>query len=90
MFSKVKVTGEEKHPFFDALVQAMPLKQGETESFRQKLRDYGMSPNEDPELLWNFEKFLIGRDGHVVSRFAPSTAPDAPEITAAIEAELAK
>ena len=90
MFAKVKVTGEEKHPFFDALVQAMPLKQGETESFRQKLRDYGMSPNEDPELLWNFEKFLIGRDGHVVSRFTPTTAPDDPEIMAAIEAELAK
>lgn len=90
MFSKIKVTGKEKHPFFDALVQAMPLKQGETESFREKLREHGLTPNEDPELLWNFEKFLIGRDGHVVARFAPATSPDSPDIISAIEAELAK
>ena len=90
MFSKVQVTGEEKHPFFDALVQAMPLKQGETESFREKLREHGLAPNDDPELLWNFEKFLIGRDGHVVARFAPTTTPESPELVKAIEGELAK
>jgi len=33
-----------------------------------------MTPNEDPEVLWNFEKFLIGRNGTVVGRFAPGTA----------------
>lgn len=90
MFAKVPVTGPEKHPFFDALIQAMPLKQGETESFREKLRGYGMTPTEDPEVLWNFEKFLLNREGHVVARYAPATLPDAPEIIAAIEAELAK
>jgi glutathione peroxidase len=40
------------------------------------------------DIRWNFEKFLIGRDGAVVARFAPTTAPDAPEVTAAIEAAL--
>jgi glutathione peroxidase len=39
---------------------------------------------------WNFEKFLIGRDGQVVSRFAPKLNPESPEVVAAIEAELAK
>lgn len=39
---------------------------------------------------WNFEKFLIGRDGQVVGRFAPDVSPDAPEIVRAIESELAK
>jgi glutathione peroxidase len=41
-------------------------------------------------ISWNFEKFLIGRNGEVVARFAPRVKPDAPEVTKAIEAELAK
>lgn len=38
---------------------------------------------------WNFEKFLVNRDGVVVARFAPAVEPDAPEILAAIEDALA-
>jgi len=38
---------------------------------------------------WNFEKFLIDRTGTVVARFGPGTKPDAPEIVAVIELELA-
>jgi glutathione peroxidase len=37
---------------------------------------------------WNFEKFLIGREGEVVGRFRPQVEPHAPELTAAIEAAL--
>jgi glutathione peroxidase len=39
---------------------------------------------------WNFEKFVIGRNGEVVARFKPGTKPDAPEVLKVIEAELAK
>ncbi|WP_328945867.1 glutathione peroxidase [Streptomyces sp. NBC_00250] len=39
------------------------------------------------DVQWNFEKFLIGRDGQV-TRFRPRTEPDAPEIVSAIEAQL--
>lgn len=41
-------------------------------------------------ITWNFEKFLIGRDGQVVARFAPATPPDSPQLTSLIERELAK
>jgi glutathione peroxidase len=41
-------------------------------------------------ITWNFEKFLIGRNGQVVARFAPRTQPDSPEVLKAIETELAK
>ena len=54
------------------------------------LKGYGMTPTEDPEVLWNFEKFLIARDGSVAARFSPSVAPDDADLVAAIEAELAK
>jgi glutathione peroxidase len=40
------------------------------------------------DVQWNFEKFLVAPDGTVVNRFRPRTAPDAPEVVAAIEAVL--
>jgi len=41
-------------------------------------------------VLWNFEKFLLNRNGDVVARFAPDVAADDPRLVAAIDAELAK
>lgn len=40
------------------------------------------------EVKWNFGKFLIGKNGAILKRWAPETAPDAAEITAAIESAL--
>lgn len=37
---------------------------------------------------WNFEKFLVNRDGEVVARFAPSVEPDSPEVIEAVEEAL--
>ena len=54
------------------------------------LRGYGISPTQDPEVLWNFEKFVIARDGSVAARFAPGVTAEDPALAAAIEAELAK
>ena len=42
------------------------------------------------KIAWNFEKFLIGRDGEVKARFSPRTKPDDKSVVAAIETELAK
>lgn len=39
---------------------------------------------------WNFEKFLIGKDGQVVGRFKPGVEPDSEELVGAIKKELAK
>jgi glutathione peroxidase len=39
---------------------------------------------------WNFEKFVIGRDGEVAARFAPRTKPDDPKVLKLIKGELAK
>lgn len=47
-------------------------------------------PKKSGDISWNFEKFLVDREGNVVKRFAPPTKPDAPEVIEAIEAELAK
>jgi glutathione peroxidase len=42
------------------------------------------------DITWNFEKFIVGKNGQVVARFAPRTEPDSKEVIAIIEAELAK
>ena len=41
------------------------------------------------DIQWNFEKFLIDREGKIVARFRPLTEPQAPEVISAIEASLA-
>ena len=48
------------------------------------------NPEHGGEITWNFEKFLFDRDGQLVARFAPRVKPDAPEVVAAIEAQLAR
>ncbi len=40
------------------------------------------------DVKWNFTKFLIGKDGRVVARLEPAVAPDAAELTAAVEKAL--
>jgi glutathione peroxidase len=39
------------------------------------------------DVQWNFEKFLVGRDGSII-RFRPGVEPLAPELVAAVEAQL--
>jgi glutathione peroxidase len=91
LFEKIPVVGPEKHPLYAALIAAEPKAQSLSEpAWREKLKGYGIEPNPEPEILWNFEKFLVSRSGQVVARFAPDTVPDAPELVTAIESELAK
>ena len=40
-------------------------------------------------IKWNFEKFLIGRDGQIINRFEPEVTPEDPSLVSAIEAALA-
>ena len=40
------------------------------------------------DITWNFEKFLVGKDGRVLARFSPRTAPDDPAVVQAIEKAL--
>ena len=42
------------------------------------------------DVKWNFEKFVIGKDGKVAGRFLTKTKPDADEVVSVIEAELKK
>lgn len=41
------------------------------------------------DVSWNFEKFLVGKDGNVIARFQPSISPSSEDLIAAIEVALA-
>jgi glutathione peroxidase len=88
MFAKIAVTGQDKHPLYTELTSVRPEAEGDKAAFRANLQGYGMTPTEDPEILWNFEKFLLSRDGAVVARFSPDVTPDDERVTSAIEREL--
>jgi glutathione peroxidase len=45
-------------------------------------------PDGPGEIKWNFAKFLVGKDGRVLARFAPQTEPQSDEIVQAIEKAL--
>ncbi|MGA1982340.1 MAG: glutathione peroxidase [Acidobacteriaceae bacterium] len=95
MFSKIAVTGPGIHPLYSTLIAAEPKATGATRGeFRQKLNGFlsknGFPPtNPEPGILWNFEKFLLGREGKVIARFSPEVVPDDPAVVAAIEKALA-
>lgn len=89
MFSKIGVAGPDKHPLYRELVAAQPVAASSSGGgMRARLEGHGMTPNPEPEVLWNFEKFLVGRDGTAVGRFAPDMAPDDPTLVSAVEREL--
>jgi glutathione peroxidase len=91
LFEKITVVGDGKHPLYKELIAAQPTAVSTSEvPFSENLKKYGIEPNEEPELLWNFEKFIVDRRGKVTARFAPNTTPDDPALVKAVEAELAK
>ncbi len=89
MFEKISVAGQDTHPLYKALIDSQPKAKSNSDDFRQHLVEFGVTPNAEPEVLWNFEKFLVSRTGKVVARFAPEIEPNDPVVLTAIEKELA-
>jgi glutathione peroxidase len=87
IMSKISVVGEDQHPLYAELTRAIETTD-DSAAFRESLEANGISATQDPDVLWNFEKFVIGRSGEVVGRFAPSITPDDPRMLALLEAEL--
>jgi glutathione peroxidase len=76
MFAKISVAGKDRHPLYDALIAAQPKATGDKAS--------------GSEISWNFEKFVVGRDGAVIARFSPDTAPDDPRLVKTLDEALAR
>lgn len=72
------------------MFEKINVKGAEKSPLYQYLTDASTDPKFSGDISWNFEKFLIDRNGNVVGRFKPGTKPNTPEVVNAIEAELAK
>jgi glutathione peroxidase len=88
LFQKISVVGNDRHPLYNELVAAQPKAQG-VESMRERLGKYGIKVTSDTDVLWNFEKFVIDRNGKVIARFSPDIAPDDPRLTSVLDKALA-
>ena len=80
---KCDVNGENAHPVFQWLYAEKPFVgfgEGETAQFMDKMlssKDPEYASN--PDIKWNFTKFLVDRRGNVVARFEPTVAPEQME-----------
>lgn len=52
------------------------------------LTDKQSDPQFGGDVKWNFNKFLVGRDGKIIGRFEPAVKPESPEVAQAIEKAL--
>lgn len=91
MFSKIDVNGADRHPLYQTLTAAKPQAvEPEGSEFFQRMTSKGRGPAQPGNILWNFEKFLIARDGTVIERFAPDMTPEDATLVAAVKQALAK
>lgn len=74
---------------FDMFEKVVVKGEGQTPLYKF-LTSKETNPSSGGDITWNFEKFLVGRNGQVVSRFAPKVEPQADEVVKALETELAK
>lgn len=88
MFAKMVVKGEGQHPLYNYLTRVQPKALANNDKFKNLLKDHDLLSGTENDIMWNFEKFLVARDGRVVARFSPEMPPDDPKITAAIERAL--
>lgn len=89
--AKIDVNGENRHPLYAKLIAAAPEATAPAGSgFYERMESKGRAPLNKGDILWNFEKFLVGRDGQVIQRFSPDMTPEDPVLQDAVKLALAK
>ena len=84
MFAKLHVKGDEQSPLYRTLTAAQPRR-----TLAAQPKPGAAAKQGEVDVRWNFEKFLVNRDGEVVARFDPDVVPLDPIIVGAVEKELA-
>ncbi|MCL1074402.1 glutathione peroxidase [Shewanella dokdonensis] len=90
MFAKLEVNGEQRHPLYKTLILSQPKAiTTADEKLKAKLVELGQAPKHQDDILWNFEKFLVGKDGTVLARFAPDVTVTSDVFLSALNKALA-
>ena len=82
LMKKIDVNGKDAHPIFEYLKSQAPSEEYKglkAKATHAMLKGISKSVEKESDILWNFTKFLINRDGTVVKRFPPVTTPEAME-----------
>ncbi len=90
LFSKISVKGEDKHQLYHYLTETKPNTDVNDGGLEENLKGYGHNRSTPNEVLWNFEKFLVGKNGEITARFAPDVTAEDERLVAKIEEELRK
>ncbi|MEJ0013269.1 MAG: glutathione peroxidase [Bauldia sp.] len=83
MFGKVSVGGEDQAPLYRLLTESAPPR-----TLSATPRPGAVAKQAEKGVRWNFEKFLVSRNGDVVARFDPDLVPLDPILVGAVEREL--
>lgn len=78
LMAKTDVNGANAEPIFEYLKSQAPTEEYKGlkgKATRAMLKGISKSVEKDSDILWNFTKFLVNRDGTVVKRYAPTTEP---------------
>ncbi len=89
LFEKIIVKGEGQHPLYTYLTETKPiatLKDGGT--LLSRLKEKNLLTGKANDVKWNFEKFLVSRQGEIVERFSPEIEPLDPLVMSAVVREL--
>ena len=79
LMAKSDVNGANANPVFEYLKAQAPTEEYKglkAKAAHAMLKRISKSVEKDSDILWNFTKFLVNREGNVVGRFAPTTKPE--------------
>lgn len=88
-FQATKVRGEGQHDLYKHLVDEAPESQGQFYNLAKKaFITHGLDEGNATDILWNFEKFLVNKNGKVTARFGTEIHPDDARLIEAIDREI--
>lgn len=90
LFSKISVKGDDQHQLYHYLTETKPETDVNDGVMEEKLAGYGSKRATPNEVLWNFEKFLVGKNGEIAARFAPDVTAEDERLVNRVEEELNK
>lgn len=82
LMAKVDVNGEKAEPIFEFLKENAPMEKYEglkAKATSKMLKGISKSYQKEKDILWNFTKFVVSREGTPVARFAPTATPESME-----------